>query len=93
MAQATDYSIANADGATVRADLNAVFEAVATNNSGTSEPSTTYAFMWWADTTNDALKIRNAANDGWVTVGTLSAASLGLASTGKAIAMAVVFGG
>jgi phage-related tail fiber protein len=36
--------------------------------------------MWWADTSNDALKIRNAADDGFVTVGTLSATNLGLAT-------------
>ncbi|WP_291808238.1 phage tail protein [Limnobacter sp.] len=36
--------------------------------------------MWWADTSNDALKIRNAADDGFVTVGTLSATNFGLAT-------------
>lgn len=81
MAQAGDYSIANDSGANVRTDLNAVFAAIVSQNSGTSEPSgTKYAYMWWADTTNGLLKIRNAANDGWVTVGTLADANLGLAT-------------
>jgi len=68
MAQATDYSIANASGATVRADINTVFGAVASANSGTSEPSTMYAFMFWVDTTNDLIKMRNGANNAWLTL-------------------------
>jgi len=72
------HTIANATGAAVRADLNLVLAAIATNNSGTSAPATTFAFQWWADTTTGLLKIRNAANSAWVTVGTLSSATLGL---------------
>lgn len=34
--------------------------------------------MWWADTANDLLKQRNAANSAWITKGTLSAAYGGL---------------
>lgn len=74
-----DYTISNADGATVRADINSHLEAIATNNSGSSAPSTTFAFQWWADTTTGLLKIRNSANTAWVTVGTLSDSFLGLA--------------
>jgi hypothetical protein len=36
--------------------------------------------MLWADTTAGLLKIRNAANSGWITVGTLADANLGLLS-------------
>ncbi len=61
-----DYNIANADGATVRADLNTLFQAMAELNSGASAPSTTFAYMWWADTTTGILKQRNAANTNWV---------------------------
>ena len=78
MAQA-DQQIQNATGSDVRADLNNNFDALFSNNSGASEPSTTTAFMWWADTNNDALKIRNAADSAFITVGTLSATNLGLA--------------
>ena len=78
MAQA-DQQIQNATGSSVRADLNNNFDALFSNNSGASEPSTTTAFMWWADTNNDALKIRNAADSAFITVGTLSATNLGLA--------------
>jgi hypothetical protein len=63
-----DYVIANASGAAVRADLNNALAAIVSNNSSTTEPATTYAYMWWADTTSGQLKQRNAANDGWVTV-------------------------
>ena len=78
MAQA-DQQIQNASGSSVRADLNNNFDALFSNNSGASEPSTTTAFMWWADTNNDALKIRNAADSAFITVGTLSETNLGLA--------------
>lgn len=74
-----DYIIANQSGASFRSDLNNALSAVATNNSGTSEPSTTYAFQWWADSNTGLLKVRNAANSAWVTVGTLASANLGLA--------------
>lgn len=74
-----DYVIANGTGAAVRSDLNNALAAVVSNNSDTTEPTTTYAYMWWADTTNGLLKIRDAANSAWVTVGTLASANLGLA--------------
>ncbi len=76
-----DYVIANQSGASFRSDLNNALSAVVSNNSGTSEPSTTYAYQWWADTNTGLLKVRNAANSAWVTVGTLASANLGLAPT------------
>jgi hypothetical protein len=36
-----------------------------------TEPSPTYACMLWADTDNDLLKMRNKANDAWITMGAL----------------------
>jgi hypothetical protein len=63
----------------VRSDINGQLAAVFTNHSGATEPSTTYAYQWWADTTTGLLKIRNAANSGFVTVGTLASTNLGLA--------------
>lgn len=74
-----DYIIANQSGAAFRADLNNGLAAIVSNNSGTAEPSTTYAYQWWADTTTGLLKIRNAANSAWVTVGTLASTNFGLA--------------
>ncbi len=73
-----DYNVANSDGATVRADLNALAAAAVSLNSGGTAPATTFAHMLWADTTAGLLKMRNAANSAWVTLGTLGSAYLGL---------------
>ena len=79
MSQVSDYNIANASGASVRSDLNAVFDAIKTLNSGGSDPSNTAAFMPYVDTADsNNLKIRNAANDGFTTVGSVNSANLGL---------------
>lgn len=67
-----DYNIANAPGATVRADVNALAEAIASLNAGNSAPSVTFAYMLWADTTNALLKMRNPANSGWITLASIS---------------------
>ena len=63
-----DYVIANASGATVRADINNMALAISSNNSGSSEPSTIYAYEWWLDTGNNLLKLRNSANNAWITM-------------------------
>lgn len=76
-----DYSIANQSGLAFRQDLNNALAAIVSQNSGASEPSTTYAYQWWADTTTGLLKLRNAANSAWITIGTLASANLGLAPT------------
>lgn len=69
-------NIANADGASFRADINAALQAIAELQSGSSAPSTTFSYMWWADTTDDVLKIRNAANTEWIEVMTLSSGEM-----------------
>ena len=73
-----DYTIDNATGAAVRADINANLQAVATNNSGSSEPTPTFAYQWWSDTTAGKLKVRNGSNTSWVEVGDLDNPNLGL---------------
>jgi len=80
MAQA-DGVIQNDTGSNVRADLNNNFAALFSNSSGSSAPSTTYAYMLWADTTDNELKLRNGANNGWITIGSLTTANLALATT------------
>ena len=67
-----DYDLANAGGATFRADANTALGAIVSQNSGASAPATTFAYMLWADTTNGVLKQRNAANSGWIIRGSLS---------------------
>ena len=66
-----DYVIDNQAAPNFRTDLNNALLAIATMNSGTSEPSTTYANQLWVDTTNDQLKIRNEDNDAWIVVADL----------------------
>ena len=61
-----DYVIDNSTGANVRADINNVLQAILTNNSSSSAPSTTAAYMFWADTTSGTLKIRNSSDNAWI---------------------------
>tara|TARA_R100001163_G_scaffold64684_1_gene59527 strand:- start:740 stop:2200 length:1461 start_codon:yes stop_codon:yes gene_type:complete len=61
-----DYVLDNASGAAFRTDLNNALAAIVSNNSNNSSPSTTYAYQWWADTSNNVLKIRNSANNDWI---------------------------
>jgi len=63
-----DYVIANASGSSVRSDINNALAAIVSNNSSSSEPSTKYAYMLWADTTNNLIKLRNSANNAWITL-------------------------
>ena len=63
-----DYVIANGTGAAVRSDLNNALAAIVSNNSSASAPATTYAYQWWADTNDNVLKMRNSANNGWITL-------------------------
>ena len=70
-----DYVIANASGATVRADINSALSAIQTLNSGTSAPSSTAAGMLWLDTTGGApyaLKVRDAGNNHWLTLASVT---------------------
>ena len=61
-----DYVLADAAGAAFRSDLNNALAAIVSQNSSATEPTTTYAYMPWFDTTNGILKFRNASNTGWV---------------------------
>jgi hypothetical protein len=69
MAQ-SNYNIPNDSAPAVRAQLNSVFQSIATNNSGTAAPSTTFPHQWWYDTTTNILKQRNAADSAWIDIGT-----------------------
>ena len=73
-----DAIIDNQAGAAIRSDLNNFLDAIISNSSGATAPATTYAYMWWADTTTGLLKQRNAANSAWITIGTLASTYLGL---------------
>jgi len=61
-----DYVIDNSTGANVRADINSVLQAIATNNSDSTAPSTTFALQTFANTTDSMLQLRNSANNAFV---------------------------
>ena len=64
-----DYVIANDSAANVRADINAALAAIRSSNLSPTEPANKFAGLFWFDTTNDELKFRNEANDGWIVLG------------------------
>ena len=74
-----DFVIDNGTGAAVRADINNVLQAIASNNSKSGALPTNFAFQWHVDTSDGNLKIRNAANNGYVTVGPVATTNFGLA--------------
>jgi len=84
MSPQADYVVSNGTGAAVRSDINGQLAAIVSNNSGSTEPTTTYAFQWWADTNTTLLKFRNAANSAWITVGDYSTANFGLLTSATA---------
>ena len=80
MAQVANYVIDNGTGSAVRTDLNNVFAAIQSLNSGSSDPSgTQVAFQLSVNTTSNLLKLRNASNNGYITIGNVTQANLGLA--------------
>ena len=76
MAPQSDQTIQNATFPNVRSDINDNLEALFTQSSGSSEPTTKVAFQPWVDTSTSppTWKIRNAANSAWITVGVLDPA-------------------
>jgi len=63
-----DFTIANQGFPSFRSDLNSALQALASNSSGSTEPTTTFAYQWWYDTTTNILKLRNADDDAWISV-------------------------
>lgn len=72
-----DMNVANQAFPATRTDLNNALGALVSLSSGLVAPTTTFAYMLWADTTAGLLKIRNAADTAWITVGTLALAGFG----------------
>ena len=58
-----DYVIDNQAFPATRADLNSVLQAIVSNNSGSSAPSTTFANQIWYDSSANILYMRNEDND------------------------------
>ena len=82
MAQA-DQTVQNATFPTVRADINNNLAALFTDSSGGTAPSVTVAFQDWIDTSGASplWKKRNAANNAWITLGTISASTIAFEGT------------
>ena len=66
-----DFNIANQGFPATRADINNAFQAIASNSSGATAPATTYANMWWYDTANNKMYLRNEADSAWIEVATI----------------------
>jgi len=61
-----DYVIDNQSAPAFRADLNNALQAIVSNNSKGTAPTTTYANMTWHDTATNWVFIRNEANSAWI---------------------------
>lgn len=63
-----DFDISNQSFPATRSDLNNALKALASNSSGTTAPTTTYANQWFYNTSNDTLYLRNEANTAWIAI-------------------------
>ena len=63
-----DYVIANQALNAGRTDINNALSAIQSTNSGASAPTSTAAYMRWLDTTNSLLKMRNGADNAWLSI-------------------------
>ncbi len=86
-----DYSLADQSGASFRGDLNNALSAIATNNSNSTDPATTFANQWYVDKGDSTLKIRNAANSAYINVSAVG--GIGTANLGLALAASPTFTG
>ena len=82
MTSVANYNIEDNSGANVRIDLNAVFAAIQSNNSESSDLATSkcVAGMFFRNTTSNELKIRNSTNGAFTTIGNIDQPNLGLLS-------------
>ena len=78
MAQVSSYNVANRSGAQVREDINDIFNAIKTCNSGSSDPSSPAKFMLYGDSASgdDNLKIHDGSQ--FRTIGKVTEENLGL---------------
>lgn len=76
----SNFSIPNESGALFRSHLNTALQAIVTQSADDAEPATMYPFQFWVDTSGarPILKMRNADNTAWITVGLVDVANFGL---------------
>lgn len=67
-------SIGSLSGARNFEQIGLALDALRGLLAGATAPARTFAYMLWADTTAGQLKMRNAANDGWIVLWSLGAA-------------------
>jgi hypothetical protein len=70
-----DFNLANQGFPSMRSDINSALQALASNSSGATAPTTTYAYQFWYDSTTNILKMRNAANSAWINIFTFDQAN------------------
>lgn len=72
MSQSYSIITGSETAAQAKTKINNSLDALKTLHSGATDTAiTTVAHMLWFDTTNDQLKIRNAANSAWIVIGKL----------------------
>jgi len=62
--------------------VEAALQANVSFNAGATEPTTKYAYQFWADTSVGLLKQRNAANSAWIILGNLGSTGLDIGHDG-----------
>jgi hypothetical protein len=72
----SDLQIDNVSRSLFRTENNAALQALASLSSGATEPSVMYAYQLWADTSAGVVKLRNAANNAWTVLFSISAGQL-----------------
>lgn len=78
-----DLTIANQGFPAFRSDLNDALQALGSQSSGATAPSTTFANMIWYDTANNIVKMRNEDNDAWISLFTLDQSTDALTAIGS----------
>jgi phage-related tail fiber protein len=68
--------------------INSGQQALASNNSGSAAPSTTYPFQFWVDTAVGRLRMRNGGNTAWLDMGDVTLSNLGHIQPGAVIYLA-----
>ena len=71
------YVIDNGTGAQVRTKLNQITAAINSLNSGSGDPSINTAFQPHIDTSTNLFRIRNGANNAYITLGNISQENFG----------------
>ena len=87
MAQVADYDVINNTGAQVRGDINNIFGAIQSCNSGPSDPVSPIEFMLYGDESDKILKIYSTTNSEFTEIGNINEDNLGLLPKNGATAM------